>query len=390
MFGLRPRREQAGEDPRLGVARGLASEVALHRATPPLASAHAVWDASRCLDAHLAGVGPLLAPYVGDDDVTDVLINSPDEVWVDRGLGLCAHPLGLDGDDLRALAVSLAAAAGQRLDDASPIVDGTLPDGTRLHAVLPPLSATWPLISLRTQRRARLGLTDLVACGTIAAELAPLMRALVERRASTFISGATGSGKTTLLGALLGLVAPTQRIICIEEVTELRPDHPHVVHLQQRRGNVQSAGEVTMSDLLRAAMRMRPDRLVLGECRGGEVREVLAAMNTGHEGGWATVHANAAADVPARLEALGALAGMSPLAVAAQAAAGIDALIHIRRAEGGVGPTRWVSEIAIPRRVRGEWVTEQAATIERDGTLHRAAAWDRLAARVELGSEECT
>nr|WP_265087375.1 ATPase, T2SS/T4P/T4SS family [Nanchangia anserum] len=244
-------------DPRVSVARGLAPAQAVSQARVPLTSAAQTWADKLALDAAVAGYGPHLAPLLADEAVTDVLVNDPHVAWVDRGEGLVAHPLALSGDELRALALSLAAAARQRLDDASPIVDGTLPDGTRLHAVLPPLS-TWPLISLRTSRRRRLSVDDLVACGTIAPALEPVIRALVAERASTFISGATGSGKTTLLSALLGLVPTDQRILCIEEVTELRPDHPHVVHLQQRRGNVQAAGEVTMSDLVRAAMRMRP------------------------------------------------------------------------------------------------------------------------------------
>ncbi len=371
-------------DPRLAVARGARPADALAEARPPLVSAAALVGEAASLGARMAGYGPQLAPYFADERVTDVLVNEPGRVWVDRGCGLHPHPVDLDGEGLRALAVSLAAAAGQRLDNASPIVDGTLPDGTRLHAVLPPLSSPWPAISLRTFRAKRLAIDDLVASGTIAAPLEPVMRALVAARASTFISGATGSGKTTLLGALLGLVPRDQRILCIEEVSELRPDHPHVVHLQQRRSNVQDVGEITMSDLTRAAMRMRPDRIVLGECRGGEVREVLSAMNTGHEGGWATIHANAAHDVPARLYALGALAGMTPATVAAQAAAGIDALVHVRRASTGAGPGRWVSEIAVPRREGAELAADVAIRVSREGVVTVGRAWDGLAERLGI------
>lgn len=150
-------------------------------------------------------------------------------------------------------------------------------------------------------------------------------------RASCLVTGATGTGKTTLLAALLSLVEPTERIVCIEEASELRPNHPHVIHLQERQANVQGVGEVTMTSLVRTALRMRPDRIVLGECRGPEVREVLTALNTGHEGGWATLHANAPVDVPARLTALGALAGMDEATVAAQAASALDVVIHLQR-----------------------------------------------------------
>ncbi|WP_434081577.1 ATPase, T2SS/T4P/T4SS family [Sanguibacter sp. Z1732] len=154
-------------------------------------------------------------------------------------------------------------------------------------------------------------------------------------RANVMVSGATGAGKTTLLAAMLSLVPATERILCIEEAAELMPDHPHVVHLQVRRSNVQGAGGVGLDQLVRTAMRMRPDRLVLGECRGAEVREVLGALNTGHDGGWATVHANAAGDVPARLVALGSLAGLDPAAVAVQAASALDAIVHLRAVTAG-------------------------------------------------------
>lgn len=368
-------------DPRLALARGGALGPALAHTRPPLSSARQAWDARTALEATVAGYGPALAPYLADDTVTDVLVNGPDALWIDRGAGLEGRPFALRGDELRALAVTLAAAAGQRLDEASPIVDGTLPDGTRLHAVLPPLTP-WPTLSLRTQRRRHLGIDDLAACGTLAPALTPIVRALVARRASTFISGATGSGKTTLLAAVLGLVPVNERILCIEEVTELRPVHPHVVSLQQRRSNVQAAGAVTLPDLVRAAMRMRPDRIVLGECRGAEVRDVLAAFNTGHEGGWATIHANTAQDVPARLQALGALAGMSEDALALQVAAGVDAVVHIRRAADGVGPTRWVSEIAVPARTGAGLVAQVAVAVTRSGEVERGPAWGCLAARL--------
>ncbi|MDY5589746.1 MAG: TadA family conjugal transfer-associated ATPase [Arcanobacterium sp.] len=302
----------------------------------------------------LLGAGATLAPLLEDERTTDVLVNGPGQVWVDRGVGLeqvnCAGDPDLATESaVRALAVRLAARCGQRLDDASPIVDGTFPSGVRLHALIPPLSATGTLISLRTHRAQVLTIAELVSSGALAPELAPLIRALVLKKANVIISGATGAGKTTFLNSLLSLVPPTERIAIIEEAAELAPRHPHVVHMQVRHANVQGVGEISMSTLVKAAMRMRPDRIVLGECRGEEVRDVLSALNTGHEGGWATIHANSAADVPARLVALGALARMAEETVAAQAAAALDAVIHIRRS----GQCRYIAQIATFVREQG-------------------------------------
>ncbi|MDF2420166.1 TadA family conjugal transfer-associated ATPase [Trueperella pyogenes] len=331
----------------------------------------------------LIGAGPVIAPLLEDGEVTDVVVNGV-QVWIDRGAGMERIEDELESEEAaRALAVRLAASCGQRLDDASPIVDGTFPSGVRLHAVIPPLSAEGTLISLRTHRARVFTLAELQAGGSVASEVARVVRRLVDRRANVLISGATGAGKTTFLNAMLSLIGAEQRILVIEESAELRPNHPHVIHLQVRKANVQGAGEVTMSDLVRAAMRMRPDRIVLGECRGAEVRDVLGALNTGHEGGWATIHANSTADIPARLVALGALAGMNEATVAAQAAAGLDAAIHVRRAGG----QRFVSEIAVFARRGGELLAPIALRVSEPGQYARveyAEGWPALAARLGL------
>ncbi|WP_406710385.1 TadA family conjugal transfer-associated ATPase [Trueperella pyogenes] len=331
----------------------------------------------------LIGAGPVIAPLLEDGEVTDVVVNGV-QVWIDRGAGMERIEDELESEEAaRALAVRLAASCGQRLDDASPIVDGTFPSGVRLHAVIPPLSAEGTLISLRTHRARVFTLAELQAGGSVTSEVARVVRRLVDRRANVLISGATGAGKTTFLNAMLSLIGAEQRILVIEESAELRPNHPHVIHLQVRKANVQGAGEVTMSDLVRAAMRMRPDRIVLGECRGAEVRDVLGALNTGHEGGWATIHANSTADIPARLVALGALAGMNEATVAAQAAAGLDAAIHVRRAGG----QRFVSEIAVFARRGGELLAPIALRVSEPGQYARveyAEGWPALAARLGL------
>ncbi|MFY0408795.1 TadA family conjugal transfer-associated ATPase [Solicola sp. PLA-1-18] len=290
------------------------------------------------------GAGPLDA-LLRRPGVTDVLVNGPDQVFVDAGAGL--EPAGVRFDDdeqVRRLASRLAAAAGRRLDDASPWVDVRLPDGTRFHAVLAPLARPGTALSLRVPARRAFTLDDLRAAGAVGAAGAAVLRALVASRAAFLVTGGTGSGKTTLLAALLGLVDPAERLVVVEDASELRPDHPHVVGLEGRPVNVEGAGSVTVRDLVRQALRMRPDRLVVGEVRGAEVVDLLAALNTGHEGGCGTVHANSARDLPARMEALGVAAGLSRAAVHSQLVAALDVVVHLDRGRDGV---RRVREVAV-------------------------------------------
>nr|WP_111837248.1 TadA family conjugal transfer-associated ATPase [Actinomyces bovis] len=339
------------------LARGASLPQALLAAATAGAGATSIVRLSTELRADVEGAGPVLQPLLETPGVTDVLVGGG-HTWIDRGQGLEEVPgAALAEPQVRALAVRMAASAGRRLDEASPVVDATMPDGTRLNAVLPPLSGDGTLICLRTSRRRAFTLAELRKAGTVPAGLDQVLAALVEQHASCLITGATGTGKTTLLAALLGLVSPTERIVCIEEASELRPNHPHVIHLQERGENVEGVGAVPMSSLVRTAMRMRPDRIVLGECRGPEVREVLSALNTGHEGGWATLHANSPADVPARLTALGALAGMSEHMVNAQAASALDAVVHLRRLAGGL---RVVQSVGLLSRCDGELVCQEA------------------------------
>jgi pilus assembly protein CpaF len=274
----------------------------------------------------------VLAPLVADPLVTDVFVNGPGEVWLDRGDGLVRQPFDdLDDARLRELAVRLISYGGRHIDEASPCVDVRLHDGIRVHAVLPPISPSGTLLSIRLPRVGHLGLDDLAATGLFDSIALATVTALVRDRANILISGAGGSGKTTLLSAILSSAPATDRIVAIEDVAELRVAHPHFVSLEARQANLEGAGEVGLQRLVREALRMRPDRLVLGECRGAEIRELLAALNTGHDGGAGTLHANSLADVPARLEALGALADMSQTAVARQTVSAIDAVLHLRR-----------------------------------------------------------
>ena len=225
----------------------------------------------------------------------------------------------------------IVAAGGRHIDEATPCVDVRLHEGIRVHAVLPPVSTTGTLLSIRLPRVEAIDIDALERAGFFSIVDAAPIRAAVANRRNLLITGAGGSGKTTLLSALLALADPTDRIVAIEDVAELHVRHPHFVSLEARQANLEGAGEIGLQRLVREALRMRPDRLVLGECRGAEVRELLSALNTGHDGGAGTLHENSLTDVPARLEALGALAGLSSEAIARQTVSAIDLVLHLER-----------------------------------------------------------
>ena len=288
------------------------------------------------LGREFAGAG-MLEPLLRMPGVTDVVVNGPDQIWVDDGAGLRQMPVTLRSEEqVRLLAQRLAAAAGRRLDEAVPCVDAVLRDGIRLHAVIPPIATKGTAISLRIPRRQGFTLNELITCGTVDVVSAGWLRAIIAARLSFLISGSTGSGKTTVLGTLLSELPEQERLVIVEDSAELQPSHHHVVALQSRPANIEGAGLVTMRDLVRQALRMRPDRIVVGEVRGAEVVDLLAALNTGHEGGCGTVHANSAGDVPARLQALGLMAGLDRAAVQALLVAGLQVLIHLDRDSDGV------------------------------------------------------
>ena len=328
----------------------------------------------------ILGAGPL-EPLLRLPGVTDVLVNGADAVYVDRGEGLeLTGTRFADDAAVRRLAQRLAGSVGRRLDDATPYVDLRLPDGTRFHAVLSPLSRPGTVISLRVPRGRVFTVAELQDHGTVNADAASLLRRLVSARLAFLVSGGTGSGKTTLLSALLSLVDPGHRMVVVEDASELRPDHPHVIGLESRPANVEGAGEVPMRVLVRQALRMRPDRLVVGEVRGDEVTALLAAMNTGHEGGCGTLHANSAADVPARVEALAMAAGMTQDAAHSQLASAVDAVVHLARGPDG---RRRVAEVAVLRRgPDGRVRAEPALTFPTDGTTREHPAAEALVERL--------
>jgi pilus assembly protein CpaF len=317
----------------------------------------------RILQTELTGAG-ILEPLLCANGTTDVLVTAPDAVWIDDGKGLRRTDVRfVDEAAVRRLAQRLALTAGRRLDDAQPWVDGQLTgagtggSAVRLHAVLPPVAVGGTCLSLRVLRPATQDLAALIAAGAIAPTAAELIDDIIAARLAFLVSGGTGAGKTTLLSAMLNAVAPDERIVCVEDAAELAPPHPHLVRLVARCANVEGVGEVTVRQLVRQALRMRPDRIVVGEVRGAEVVDLLAALNTGHDGGAGTVHANNPAEVPARLEALGALGGLDCAALHSQLAAAVQVLLHVARDRDG---QRHLNEIAVLHRT-GERV--QAVTV---------------------------
>ncbi|MFF5856133.1 TadA family conjugal transfer-associated ATPase [Streptomyces sp. NPDC012751] len=334
-----------------------------------------VLGAAERLRSELVGTGPL-EPLLADPDVTDVLVSAPDRVWVDRGGGLELTAVTFpDAVAVRRLAQRLAAVAGRRLDDARPWADARLPDGTRLHAVLPPVAVGCTCLALRVVRPRAFTVEELVAAKTVPPGGDRVLRALLAARLSFLVSGGTGCGKTTLLSALLGLVGPGERIVLAEDSAELRPDHPHVVRLETRPANQEGAGLVTLEDLVRQTLRMRPDRLVVGEVRGPEVVHLLAALNTGHEGGCCTVHANAAGDVPARLEALATAAGLDRAALHSQLAAALSVVVHLVRDRSG---RRRIDEVHVLERDTGGLVRTVPALRWGERAFARERGWERL------------
>jgi pilus assembly protein CpaF len=330
----------------------------------------------RVLQTELTGAG-ILEPLLCAEDTTDVLVTAPDAVWIDDGKGLRRTDIRFsDEAAVRRLAQRLALAAGRRLDDAQPWVDGQLTGvgaggfAVRLHAVLSPVAVGGTCLSLRVLRPATQDLSALIAAGAIGPTAAALLGEIIAARLAFLVSGGTGAGKTTLLSAMLNEVAPNERIVCVEDAAELAPPHPHLVRLVARCANVEGVGEVTVRQLVRQALRMRPDRIVVGEVRGAEVVDLLSALNTGHDGGAGTVHANNPAEVPARLEALGALGGLDRGALHSQLAAAVQVLLHVARDRAG---RRRLDEIAVLRRTDGEvaavsvWHADRGLTAEAAG-----------------------
>ena len=313
---------------RSAVARAVREEGLLLRAEELAALVRELTD-------DLAGLGPVEG-LLRDPAVTDVMVNGPHDVWVERGGRL--EPTSVrfaDAEALRAAVLRVIGPLGLRLDRSRPYVDARLPDGNRLHAVIPPLSSAGPVVTVRRFASVTHTWGDLAASGAIPPEAAAILQAAVADRRTIVCCGRTGTGKTTLLNLLLGEVGTDERVVVIEDAPELRPACPHVVRLETRTANAEGAGEVTIRDLVRQSLRMRPDRIVVGEVRGVEIADVLQALATGHEGCMTTVHAKAADEALVRLEGMALQSGLPLGAVRAQLAVGLDVFAVLSRAADG-------------------------------------------------------
>lgn len=349
--------------------------------TQPAGAKLQSWESER---AHYQGLGPLEA-LLWRNDLTDIYVNAPDEVWVDgvRGLERTAIRFSSD-EEVRDLAVRILAGEGRRLDASQPCAGAQTASGYRFHAVLPPVAPENTHLSIRLQPEDRPDLRELAESGMFDPAVESILRGIVAARMTFLISGSTGSGKTTLLNAMLGTCHPAERLLLIEDSSELAPRHPHVVSLRTRAANAEGAGAVTLTDLIRESLRMGPDRIVVGECRGPEVTDLFLALNTGHEGGGTTLHANSAESVPARLAALGALAAMSPDAVARQAATAIQVVIHLDRGPAG----RRVGQLGLLELTESGMAVVPAMTVDASGLVTTTPRWEVLRHALDRGERQ--
>lgn len=353
---------------------------AVVRDEAPTAGTGTLLDVTATLLAELDGAG-ILAGLLHRPGVTDVLVNGPGPVWIDAGEGLQQTEVTVaDEPSARRLAVRLVAAGGRRLDDAAPYADARLADGTRVHAVLPPLSPAGTCISLRVPPRRTFSLTELVDARSLPPAGVELLQRLIHSGSAFVVTGGTGTGKTTILSTLLSQSRRGDRLVLVEDAAELRPAHPHVVRLEARAPNAEGMGGVSLDVLVRQALRMRPDRLVVGEVRGAEVLDLLSALNTGHAGGCGTVHANRAEHLPARIESLCVAAGVERAAAHSLLSAALDAVIHLRRDPDG---RRRIAGIAVLATTGSGLATvDPAYAFRPDGVVRCEAAerFDRLVA----------
>jgi pilus assembly protein CpaF len=318
-------------------------------------------DRLRLQDAVLAeivGYGPI-QDLVLDDSVSEIMVNGPRQVWIEREGKLYLTDITFaNTEHVIRVIQRIVAPLGRRCDESSPMVDARLPDGSRVNAIIPPLSLVGPTLTIRKFRRSPLGPTDLLRNGTITNNALQFLRACVQGRLNIVVAGGTGAGKTTLLNALSSYISARERIVTIEDAAEVRLQQMHVITLETRPPNVEGTGEVTIRDLFRNVLRMRPDRIVIGECRGAEALDMLQAMNTGHDGSLTTIHANGPRDALSRIETMVLMAGHElPLrAIREQTVAALDLVVYIERLQDG---TRRVTQISEVRGLEGDVITMQ-------------------------------
>src|SRR5215204_2701115 len=306
----------------------------------------------------ILGHGPL-ERLLADESITEIMVNGPFEVWVERQGRLYETTVRFtDESHLRRIINKIVAQVGRRIDEASPLVDARLPDGSRVNAVIPPLSLSGPIVTIRKFSKKRLDMSDLIKLGTLGTETVEFLQRCILAELNILISGGTGSGKTTLLNALSTAIPDSDRILTIEDAAELRLNQRHVLRLEARPKNIEGQGEIAIRELVRNSLRMRPDRIIVGEVRGAEALDMLQAMNTGHDGSLSTIHANAPRDALSRVETMVLMAGYDlPIrAIRQQVAAALDLVVHLERQEDG---GRRVTAITEVQRMESDVITLQ-------------------------------
>jgi pilus assembly protein CpaF len=306
----------------------------------------------------ILGRGPI-EKLLADESITEIMVNGPFDVWVERQGRLFETTVRFnDESHLRRIINKMVAQVGRRIDESSPMVDARLPDGSRVNAVIPPLSLSGPLVTIRKFSKRRLDLGDLIRLGTMSTDTVEFLQRCILAELNILISGGTGSGKTTLLNALSTSIPDDDRIVTIEDAAELRLNQRHVLRLEARPSNIEGEGEIPIRELVRNSLRMRPDRIIVGEVRGSEALDMLQAMNTGHDGSLCTVHANSPRDALARIETMVLMAGyeLPVRAIRQQVAAALDLIVHLERLEDG---SRRVTAITEVQRMESDVITLQ-------------------------------
>jgi pilus assembly protein CpaF len=329
------------------------------------------------------GHGPI-EKLLADDSVTEIMVNGHQNVWIERRGRLYETTVRFSDDaHLRRIITKIAGQVGRRIDESSPLLDARLPDGSRINAVLPPLSLSGPLLTIRKFARQRYDLEDMIRLGTLNRPAVELLKGCLQAELNILVSGGTGAGKTTLLNAMSTMISDDERIVTIEDAAELRLNQDHVLRLESRPPNIEGEGHVSIRDLVRNALRMRPDRIIVGEVRGGEALDMLQAMNTGHDGSLSTIHANSPRDALSRVETMVLMAGFDlPLkAIRQQVASALDLLVQLERLADG---TRRVTAITEVLRMEGEVVTLQdlflfeVQDVSREGNVVGELRWTGL------------